>query len=85
MDILTRIEEAIMLAVIRLGDDAYGVTIRQEVAEMVGKSYSVGAIYGPLGRLGVNLYPIQKPPVSFVLRQLRPLPSFLTSIQRRVL
>ena len=51
MDVLTRIEEAILLAVVRLGDNAYGVTIRQEVAAMVGKSYSVGAIYGPLDRL----------------------------------
>jgi PadR family transcriptional regulator PadR len=51
MDVLTRIEEAILLAVVRLEDNAYGVTIRQEVAAMVGKSYSVGAIYGPLDRL----------------------------------
>jgi PadR family transcriptional regulator PadR len=51
MDVLTRIEEAILLAVVRLDDNAYGVTIRQEVAAMVGKSYSIGAIYGPLDRL----------------------------------
>ena len=51
MDILTRIEEIILLAVHRLGDNAYGVTIRQEVERLVGKSYSVGAIYVPLDRM----------------------------------
>ena len=51
MDILTRTEEIILLAVHRLGDNAYGVTIRQEVAQLVGKSYSVGAIYVPLDRM----------------------------------
>jgi PadR family transcriptional regulator, regulatory protein PadR len=51
MDILTRTEEIILLAVHRLGDNAYGVTIRQEVEKLVGKSYSVGAIYVPLDRM----------------------------------
>ena len=51
MDILTRTEEIILLAVHQLGDNAYGVTIRQEVERMVGKPYSVGAIYVPLDRL----------------------------------
>jgi PadR family transcriptional regulator, regulatory protein PadR len=51
MDILTRTEEIILLAVHQLGEEAYGVTIRQTVEQMVGKSYSVGAIYVPLDRL----------------------------------
>jgi len=51
MDILTRTEEIILLAVYQLGDLAYGTTIRQEVQTMVGKSFSVGAIYVPLNRL----------------------------------
>lgn len=51
MDTLTRIEEAIMIAVLRLDANAYGVTIRRAVADMTGKSLSVGAIYGPLDRL----------------------------------
>jgi PadR family transcriptional regulator PadR len=44
-------EEIILLAITHLGHDAYGVTIRHQVEEMVGKSYSVGAIYVPLDRL----------------------------------
>lgn len=48
---LTRTEEIILLAIAHLGRDAYGVTIRRQVEETVGKSYSVGAIYVPLDRL----------------------------------
>ncbi len=51
MNILTRTEEMILLAVHRLGDQAYGVTIREELEQLIGKSYSVGAIYGPLDRM----------------------------------
>ncbi len=51
MDLLTRTEEIILLAIYRLGNNAYGVTIRQEVEQLVGKSYSVGAIYVPLERM----------------------------------
>lgn len=51
MDLLTRTEEIILLAIYRLEDDAYGVTIRREVERLVGKAYSVGAIYVPLDRM----------------------------------
>lgn len=51
MNFLTRTEEIILLAVHRLGDNAYGVTIRQEVERLVGKPYSIGAIYVPLERM----------------------------------
>lgn len=51
MDLLTRIEEVILLAVYRLGDNAYGVTVREAVAVALQKSVSVGAVYVPLDRL----------------------------------
>jgi DNA-binding PadR family transcriptional regulator len=51
MEMLTRIEEIILLAVLELGAQAYGVTIRERVKEITGKSISVGAIYIPLERL----------------------------------
>lgn len=51
MDILTRTEEMILLAVYRLGEEAYGVTIREQVAHVAGRDFSVGAIYVPLDRL----------------------------------
>lgn len=51
MELLTRTEELILLAVYRLDDNAYGTTIREELGQMVDKSYSVGAVYVPLERL----------------------------------
>jgi len=41
-----------MLAVARLGDDAYGVTIRREIEQRTGRPVSIGAVYATLGRLG---------------------------------
>ena len=51
---LTRTEEIILLVVHRLGSNAYGVTIRHEMEQLVGKSYSVGAIYVPLDRMAAR-------------------------------
>ena len=51
MDLLTRTEEIILLAVYELDDDAYGVTIRKHIEQKIDKKFSVGAIYVPLERL----------------------------------
>jgi len=56
MKILTRQEEQILLAVYHLGDNAYLVTIREQIKKYTGKSYSVGTIYAPLSRLKDNGY-----------------------------
>jgi DNA-binding PadR family transcriptional regulator len=48
---ISRPEEIVLLAVRKLGDNAYGVTIRNLIQEMTGKYWSVGAIYVPLERL----------------------------------
>ena len=56
MKLLSRIEEIILLAIWRLGDDAYGMNIREEVIAATGKKWLLGAIYGPLGRLQKNGY-----------------------------
>lgn len=49
---LAEFELYVMLAVARLGDDAYGVTIRREIEGRTGRPVSVGALYATLGRLG---------------------------------
>ena len=54
MKLLSRIEEIILVAIWRLGDQAYGMTIRDEVIQATGKEWLLGAIYGPLGRLYKN-------------------------------
>jgi DNA-binding PadR family transcriptional regulator len=49
---LAEFELYVMLAIARLGDEAYGVTIRREIEKRTGRPVSVGALYATLGRLG---------------------------------
>jgi len=53
---LTRKEEQVLLAVHRLQDEAYLITIREQIFRYTGISYSVGTIYAPLNRLHINGY-----------------------------
>jgi DNA-binding PadR family transcriptional regulator len=50
-DYLAEFEIYVMLAVLRLGDDAYGAAIRREIEERAGRPVSIGAVYATLGRL----------------------------------
>jgi len=51
-DHLAEFELFVMLAIARLGtDEAYGVTIRNEIEGRTGRSVSIGAVYATLGRL----------------------------------
>lgn len=51
MKIITRLEEAILIAIWRLKDKAYGVTINKEVSGLIKKNYSMGALYFSLDQL----------------------------------
>lgn len=44
-------EEIVLMALIRLGTNAYGMTIRQELTKRTGKEVSIGAVYTTLERL----------------------------------
>ena len=48
---LGSLELAALLAVARLGDEAYGLAVRRDLAERIGRDYSVGAVYTTLQRL----------------------------------
>jgi PadR family transcriptional regulator, regulatory protein PadR len=48
---LGEFEEIVLLAVMRLGNNAYGVTIRQTVEGVAERPTSIGAIYTTLERL----------------------------------
>ena len=50
-DYLGEFEQLILLALAHLGDDAYGVTIRDTLVERSGRQPSFGAIYSTLRRL----------------------------------
>ena len=56
MHFLSRPEEMLMLAIWRLKDNAYCVTIREIVSELTAKEWSFGAIYVPLHRLEKKHY-----------------------------
>jgi len=56
MEELTRKEEQILLTVHYLKDNAYLITIREQIKKFTGKSYSVGTIYAPVNRLHLNGY-----------------------------
>jgi DNA-binding PadR family transcriptional regulator len=51
MRLLSRKEEMILLAIWKLQENAYGVTIREYIEEMTGVKWLFGAVYNPLGRL----------------------------------
>ncbi len=44
-------ELVILLAVLRLGDDAYGVTVLDELERRTSRRLTLGAVYKTLGRL----------------------------------
>jgi len=48
---LGEFEHIVLLAVLRLGDQAYGVTIRREIEARTRREVSIGAIYATLDRL----------------------------------
>jgi DNA-binding PadR family transcriptional regulator len=48
---LGEFEQAVLLAVMRLGDEAYGLAIRKELQAQTGRTVSHGAAYITLDRL----------------------------------
>jgi PadR family transcriptional regulator PadR len=48
---LGEFEQLILLAILRLRDDAYGVSIRAELADRTGRNVAPGAMYTALERL----------------------------------
>lgn len=51
MELLTRIEELLLLTVWKLQEEAYGLEIRRYLSQLLGEDLSVGAVYVPLKRL----------------------------------
>jgi DNA-binding PadR family transcriptional regulator len=55
-DSLGEFEHIIVLALLRLQDRAYGVTVRQEIESRTGREVSIGAVYATLERLETKGY-----------------------------
>jgi PadR family transcriptional regulator len=49
--IVGEFEHFVLLALVRLGNGAYGASIRREIRERTGRDASVGTVYMTLGRL----------------------------------
>jgi DNA-binding PadR family transcriptional regulator len=53
---LGEFEQIVLLAVLRLGDNAYGVPIRLDIEKRTGRRVTVGALYATLDRLEAKGY-----------------------------
>lgn len=56
MNILSRSEEIVLLAIWKLKDNAYGVSVRECVSKDTGQEWTFGAIYKPLKQLAHKGY-----------------------------
>ena len=48
---LSQSELMVMLAIMRLGRNAYGIPIAQEIVDRTGRELAIGVVYSTLGRL----------------------------------
>ena len=48
---LTVLEQMILSAILNLGQDAYGVSVRQTVRKLIGKKMNYGTLYNALDQL----------------------------------
>lgn len=55
-EFLGEFELIVMLALLRLSDQAYGVTVRREIEDRTGRDVSIGAVYATLDRLQAKGY-----------------------------
>jgi PadR family transcriptional regulator PadR len=53
---LGEFEHIVVLALLRLADQAYGVTVRQEMKVRISREVSIGAVYATLARLETKGY-----------------------------
>ncbi|HEV8046149.1 MAG TPA: helix-turn-helix transcriptional regulator [Terriglobales bacterium] len=55
-ELLGSLEYIILLALMRLGDNAHGMIVRREIEERIGRNISIGAVYATLERLEAKGY-----------------------------
>jgi PadR family transcriptional regulator len=56
MKILSRAEEIILLAILQLEGEAYGLSIRSFIKKTTGREWSLAQIYDPLSRMSNKGY-----------------------------
>jgi PadR family transcriptional regulator, regulatory protein PadR len=50
-DYLGEFEQLVLLALLRLGPDAYGMPVRREIEQRTGRPVAIGAVYATLERM----------------------------------
>jgi PadR family transcriptional regulator PadR len=55
-DLLGSLEHIVLLALVRLKANAYGMTVRREIENRTGRNISIGAVYATLERLQAKGY-----------------------------
>ena len=50
-EFLGEFEQIVLLSILRLGETAYGVSVRAEIAEHTGRNVAPGALYTSFDRL----------------------------------
>jgi PadR family transcriptional regulator PadR len=53
---LGEFEQIVLMAVLRLGEDAYGATVRREIETRTGRRLSISGVYTTLERLEEKAY-----------------------------
>lgn len=54
------LEQLVMLALMRLGDDGFGAAVQREIAEQTGRDVTLGAVYTALARLEEKEYVVSR-------------------------
>lgn len=55
-DYLGEFEQIVLVALLQLGKNAYGMAVRREIEERTGRQVSIGAVYATLERLETKRY-----------------------------
>jgi DNA-binding PadR family transcriptional regulator len=55
-DYLGEFEQIVLVALLRLGEKAYGMAVRREIETRTSRSVSIGAVYATLERLEAKGY-----------------------------
>ena len=55
-ELLGSLEQIVLIALMRLGSNAYGMTVRREIEQRTGRDLSIGAVYATLERLEAKGY-----------------------------
>lgn len=50
-EFLGEFEQLVLIALLRLGDEAYGMAVRREIEARANRNVSIGAVYATLDRL----------------------------------